>query len=241
MTGASTSSPSCGWLREAGFRHRRLRLQALAVCRHGRIQGGRPMSTRIGMRPRYDRISAPQQRWAAEQLDRLAPDRRRGGARRRLRLGQDHRWSWRGACRAARVYARRRRPVDGPPRPGGSRRPRHRALPGPGRAGATRARRRRVLQRHLSLDPDHDALFAALHRNMKPGARLRGPVRRPRQHRRFRRLADEVATEEPFAAVFRGLGQRPWNYATAEETARPADRCRLRRRVTAGWRIADRA
>ena len=82
----------------------------------------------------YDRISAPQQAWAAEQLERLELTRRRGRARRRLRLGQDHR------------AARRPRPATGgstrstwPPR--WSRHTRealgdagHDALPGPGRA-----------------------------------------------------------------------------------------------------------
>jgi trans-aconitate 2-methyltransferase len=35
----------------------------------------------------------------------------------------------------------------------------------------------------------------------------------------FRRLSDQVAAEEPFAPYF-ARWQRPWNYATAEETAK---------------------
>jgi trans-aconitate 2-methyltransferase len=66
--------------------------------------------------------------------------------------------------------------------------------------------------------PDHDALFAALHRNMKPGARLVAQCGGRGNIDRFRRLSDQVATEEPFAPYFADW-QRPWNYATAEDTA----------------------
>jgi trans-aconitate 2-methyltransferase len=65
---------------------------------------------------------------------------------------------------------------------------------------------------------DHDALFAALHRNMKPGARLVAQCGGRGNIDSFRRLADEVAGEEPFAQYFTDW-QRPWNYAGAEETA----------------------
>ena len=64
---------------------------------------------------------------------------------------------------------------------------------------------------------DHDALFAALHRAMKPGARLVAQCGGRGNIDAFRRLADEVASEEPFAEHFAGW-RRPWNYATAEET-----------------------
>ena len=65
---------------------------------------------------------------------------------------------------------------------------------------------------------DHDALFAALHRNMKPGARLLAQAGGRGNIDSFRRSADVVAGEEPFAPYFEGW-HRPWNYATAEQTA----------------------
>jgi trans-aconitate 2-methyltransferase len=65
---------------------------------------------------------------------------------------------------------------------------------------------------------DHAALFAALHRNLKPGGRLVAQCGGRGNIDEFRRLADEVAREAPFAPWFEDW-QRPWNYATAEETA----------------------
>lgn len=64
---------------------------------------------------------------------------------------------------------------------------------------------------------DHDALFAALHRASNRGARLVAQCGGKGNVDTFRTLADEVASEEPFAPFFAGW-QRPWNYATAEET-----------------------
>jgi trans-aconitate 2-methyltransferase len=64
---------------------------------------------------------------------------------------------------------------------------------------------------------DHDALFAALHRTMKPGARLVAQCGGRGNIDAFRTAADSVAAEEPFDQFFVGW-QRPWNYATAEET-----------------------
>jgi trans-aconitate 2-methyltransferase len=66
--------------------------------------------------------------------------------------------------------------------------------------------------------PDHDALFAAIHRTLKPGGRLLAQCGGFGNIDRFRRLADEVAAEEPFGEFF-GDWQGPWNYATAEATA----------------------
>jgi trans-aconitate 2-methyltransferase len=66
--------------------------------------------------------------------------------------------------------------------------------------------------------PDHDALFAALHRNMRPGARLVAQCGGRGNIDRFRQLSDEVAGEEPFAPYFADW-RRPWNYATADRTA----------------------
>ena len=70
--------------------------------------------------------------------------------------------------------------------------------------------------------PDHDALFAALHRNMKPGARLVAQCGGRGNIDEFRQVADEVAFAPPFAEYFADW-QRPWNYATAEETAECLD------------------
>ena len=89
--------------------------------------------------------------------------RRRGRARRRLRLGPGDRGAGRPGPRG-RVYAVDVAPSMVEHARRGARRARHRSVPGPGRARATRAGRRGLLQRHVSLDPDHDALFAALHR-----------------------------------------------------------------------------
>lgn len=64
---------------------------------------------------------------------------------------------------------------------------------------------------------DHDALFAALRRAMKPGARLVAQCGGKGNIDRFRRLADEVAAQQPFAEHFTGW-QGPWNYAPAQTT-----------------------
>jgi trans-aconitate 2-methyltransferase len=66
--------------------------------------------------------------------------------------------------------------------------------------------------------PDHDALFAALHRNMKPAARLLAQCGGKGNIDRFRTLADDVALSTEWAPYFDGW-TGVWNYATAEETA----------------------
>jgi trans-aconitate 2-methyltransferase len=66
---------------------------------------------------------------------------------------------------------------------------------------------------------DHDALFAALCRALRPGGRLVAQCGGRGNIDAFRRLADEVAAETRFAAHFEGW-QRPWNYATDVDTAR---------------------
>jgi trans-aconitate 2-methyltransferase len=65
---------------------------------------------------------------------------------------------------------------------------------------------------------DHEALFAALHRGMKPGGRLLAQCGGQGNIDAFRELADAVAAEEPFAPHFEGW-RRPWNYASADQTA----------------------
>jgi trans-aconitate 2-methyltransferase len=64
---------------------------------------------------------------------------------------------------------------------------------------------------------DHDALFAALRRALKPGGRLVAQCGGRGNIDAFRTLAEEVAGEEPFAPHFADW-QRPWNYATDSET-----------------------
>jgi trans-aconitate 2-methyltransferase len=65
---------------------------------------------------------------------------------------------------------------------------------------------------------DHDALFAAIHRALKPGGRLHAQCGGLGNIDSFRVLADGVATEPPFAPYFADW-KRPWNYADAPETA----------------------
>jgi trans-aconitate 2-methyltransferase len=65
---------------------------------------------------------------------------------------------------------------------------------------------------------DHDALFAALARTLKPGGRLVAQCGGRGNIDSFRTAADLVAAEEPFARYFVGW-QRPWNYATDSDTA----------------------
>ena len=65
---------------------------------------------------------------------------------------------------------------------------------------------------------DHDALFAALPRALKPGGRLVAQCGGRGNIDSFRTTADTVASEEPFAEYFADW-QRPWNYATDADTA----------------------
>jgi trans-aconitate 2-methyltransferase len=65
---------------------------------------------------------------------------------------------------------------------------------------------------------DHDALFTALAAAMEPGARLVAQCGGRGNIDSFRRVADAVAEEPRFATHF-AEWQRPWNYASAEETA----------------------
>jgi trans-aconitate 2-methyltransferase len=64
---------------------------------------------------------------------------------------------------------------------------------------------------------DHDALFAALARVLKPGGRLLSQCGGRGNIDSFRKTADAVAAEQPFAPYFVGW-QRPWNYATDVDT-----------------------
>lgn len=65
---------------------------------------------------------------------------------------------------------------------------------------------------------DHDTLFGALHRALRPGGRLHAQCGGRGNIDAFRRLADEVAAGPGYAAYFRDW-ERPWNYASDGETA----------------------
>jgi trans-aconitate 2-methyltransferase len=65
---------------------------------------------------------------------------------------------------------------------------------------------------------DHDRLFAALHRALKPGGQLVAQCGGRGNIDAFRTLADTVAGEGPFAPHFADW-KRPWNYATDTDTA----------------------
>jgi trans-aconitate 2-methyltransferase len=70
---------------------------------------------------------------------------------------------------------------------------------------------------------DHDGLFAALHRTLKPDGRLVAQCGGRGNIGAFRTLADAIAREEPFAPYFVDW-QRPWNYADDVETAKRLNR-----------------
>ena len=165
----------------------------------------------------YDRISTPQQRWAAEQLDglRLAGDETVldagcGSGRVTLELCD--------RVPRGRVYA-----VDVAPSMAAHARE------------ALGDRATVFCQDLVELDlpepvdaifsnatfhwiHDHAALFAALHRALRPGGQLVAQCGGKGNIDAFRTLADEIATEEPFAPYFADW-KRPWNYATDSETA----------------------
>jgi trans-aconitate 2-methyltransferase len=165
----------------------------------------------------YDRISTPQQRWAAEQLDRLelagdeaVLDAGCGSGRVTLEL----------CDRVPRgtVYA-----VDAAPDM-------------VAHATATLAGRATVLHQDVAelalaepVDlifsnatfhwvPDHDALFAALARNLKPGGRLVAQCGGLGNIELVRVAAERTMARMPFARSFEGW-PRPWTYAGAQETA----------------------
>jgi trans-aconitate 2-methyltransferase len=165
----------------------------------------------------YDRISAPQQQWAAEQLDRLTLkgdevvlDAGCGSGKITLKLA--------ALVPEGRVYA-----VDAAPSMVAHTRE---AL---GDRAAVLCQDLVELELPEPVDlvfsnatfhwiADHDALFAALRRNMKPGARLVAQCGGRGNIDRLRKLADALALEQPWAPYFLGW-KGVWNYAGAEETA----------------------
>jgi trans-aconitate 2-methyltransferase len=72
--------------------------------------------------------------------------------------------------------------------------------------------------------PDHEKLFAGLHRALRPGGRLLAQCGGIGNIDAFRTAAESVAAEEPFDQFFVGW-RKPWNYANAEETTARLERC----------------
>lgn len=180
------------------------------------------MSTRDWDAATYDRISAPQQQWAAEQLDRL----RLTGDEVVLDAG----------CGSGRITAELVQRV-----------PRGRVYAVDAAPSMVQYARQALGDRATVLGQDlvdlalpepvdvvfsnatfhwiadHDALFAALQRNMRPGARLVAQCGGAGNIDALRRTADDVARQPPFDEFFtawRGV----WNYAGAEETAERLER-----------------
>jgi trans-aconitate 2-methyltransferase len=65
---------------------------------------------------------------------------------------------------------------------------------------------------------DHDALFAALHRNLTPGGRLVAQCGGRGNIESVRAAAERTMARAPYAGSFAGW-PRPWTYAGAQETA----------------------
>lgn len=180
------------------------------------------MSARDWDATTYDRISAPQQKWAAEQLDRLelsgdevVLDAGCGSGKITLELARRVPHGTVYAVDAAPSMVAHTREALGDRAIVSCQDLAQLALPEPVDVIFSNATFHWI--------PDHDALFAALHRNMKPGGRLLAQCGGRGNIDTFRQLADEVAGEAPFAEYFVDW-VRPWNYATAEETAERLER-----------------
>ncbi|MFZ0091931.1 MAG: methyltransferase domain-containing protein [Solirubrobacteraceae bacterium] len=165
----------------------------------------------------YDRVSGPQQRWAAEQLDRLelagdevVLDAGCGSGKITLELVRRVPHGTVYAVDAAPSMIRHAQEALGDRATALCQDLTELALPEPVDVVFSNATFHWIA--------DHDALFAALHRNMKPEGRLVAQCGGAGNIDAFRRLADDVAREDPFAPYFEGW-RGPWNYATAEETA----------------------
>jgi trans-aconitate 2-methyltransferase len=170
----------------------------------------------------YDRISAPQQRWAAEQLDRLqlsgdevVLDAGCGSGKMTLELARRVPHGSVYAVDAAPSMVRFAQEALGGRATVLCQDLTELALPEPVDVVFSNATFHWV--------PDHDALFAALHRNMKPGARLLAQCGGRGNIDAFHRTSDAVAAESPFAPYFADW-RKPWNYARAEETAQRLQR-----------------
>ncbi|MBV9798969.1 MAG: methyltransferase domain-containing protein [Solirubrobacterales bacterium] len=71
--------------------------------------------------------------------------------------------------------------------------------------------------------PDHERLFSRLYGAIGPGGRLVAQCGGQGNIDTFRRLAEDIAGEQPFAPYFRGW-RKPWNYADARETKERLER-----------------
>jgi trans-aconitate 2-methyltransferase len=165
----------------------------------------------------YDRISAPQQRWAIEQLDRL-----------QLRGDEVVCDAGCGSGRITRELADRL--------PGGvvyavdvaasMVAHTHAALGdravtlGQDLAELSLPQRVDVIFSNATFHwlRDHDVLFSALYRNLLPGGRLVAQCGGAQNIEALRVAAENVIAREPFTAHFDGW-RRPWTYATAPQTA----------------------
>jgi trans-aconitate 2-methyltransferase len=174
------------------------------------------MTTRDWDAATYDRISAPQQAWAADQLQRLE-----------LRGDETVLDAGCGSGKVTEVLADlvprgRVYGVDAAPSMAAH------------AASALGDRATILCQDLVELElpetvdvvfsnatfhwiPDHDALFAAIFRTLAPGGRLVAQCGGRGNIDAFRRTSDAVAREDPFAPYFAGWAG-PWNYASAEET-----------------------
>jgi trans-aconitate 2-methyltransferase len=175
------------------------------------------MSTRDWDAGTYDRISAPQQAWAAEQLERVqlagdevVLDAGCGSGKITAILADLVPRGTVYAVDAAPSMVRHAQEVLGDRAVAMCQDLVELALPEPVDLVFSNATFHWI--------KDHQALFAALHRNMKPGGRLVAQCGGRGNIDTFRRQADEVADEAPFQRYFTDW-QRPWNYAAAEETA----------------------
>ncbi|MGH6654849.1 MAG: class I SAM-dependent methyltransferase [Actinocrinis sp.] len=170
----------------------------------------------------YDRISGPQQQWAAEQLDRLelagdevVLDAGCGSGRVTLELARRVPHGAVYAVDAAPSMVKHTQEALGDCGTAFCQDLVELALPEPVDVIFSNATFHWIA--------DHDALFAALHRNLKPGGRLVAQCGGRGNIDEFRRAADEVAGTQQFAPYFtqwRGV----WNYAGAEETAQRLER-----------------
>jgi trans-aconitate 2-methyltransferase len=166
----------------------------------------------------YDRISTPQQRWAAEQLDRLqlsgdesVLDAGCGSGRITLELVERLPRGTVYAVDAAPSMVAHTREALGDRAIALCQDLTELALPEPVDVIFSNATFHWV--------PDHDALFAALYRNLKPGGRLIAQCGGRGNIESVRVAAESTMAAAPFATHFADW-PRPWTYATPEQTAR---------------------
>src|ERR1700744_78041 len=170
----------------------------------------------------YDRVSAPQQRWAAEQLDRLdlagdevVVDAGCGSGKITLELIRRVPRGTVYAVDAAPSMVRHTQEAVGDRAIASCQDLARLALPEPVDVIFSNATFHWV--------PDHDALFAALHRNLRPGGRLVAQCGGRGNIESVRVAAENVIGSGPLARHF-ARWPRPWTYATPEQTLQRLDR-----------------